>query len=153
MVNYILTRHGYPMIVVRSRKKNAYLEALHRTDLTVGATPSLGAHASKRDAQQFITYFTNLFVEEVTYNIRFLTERGENVWWFDGQRVNFRSDTTTKMLNLMYSEPDITIANLSIQTGVSIASVNKHIKQLADKGYIQRSEKDNTWRLVITPSL
>ncbi|MDO4930303.1 MAG: Fic family protein, partial [Bacteroidales bacterium] len=33
MVNYILTRHGYPMIVVRSRKKNEYLEALHKTDL------------------------------------------------------------------------------------------------------------------------
>lgn len=48
MVNYILSRHGYPMIVVRSRKKNEYLEALHKTDLTVGATPSLGAHASKR---------------------------------------------------------------------------------------------------------
>ena len=28
MVNFILTRHDYPMIVVRSRKKNEYLEAL-----------------------------------------------------------------------------------------------------------------------------
>ena len=38
MANYILSRHGYPMIVVRSRKKNEYLEALHKTDLTVGST-------------------------------------------------------------------------------------------------------------------
>ena len=84
MVNYILSRHNYPMIVVRSRKKQQYLEALHNTDLTVGAVPSDGAHASKREIQRFLTYFTNLFVEEVSYNIRFLTERGENVWWFDG---------------------------------------------------------------------
>ncbi len=29
-----------------------------------------------------------MFVEEVTYNIRFLTERGDNVWWLDGERRN-----------------------------------------------------------------
>ena len=32
MVNFILTRHDYPMIVVRSRKKSEYLEALHQAD-------------------------------------------------------------------------------------------------------------------------
>ena len=46
MVNYILSRHGYPMIVVRSRLKQDYLEALHRADLIVGSTPADGAHAS-----------------------------------------------------------------------------------------------------------
>ncbi len=153
MVNYILSRHDYPMIVVRSRKKNEYLEALHKTDLTVGATPSLGAHASKRDIQQFITYFTNLFVEEVDYNIRFLTERGDKIWWFDGERVTFRADTTSKILNLMFAYPDITIAKLSEEVGISVAATNKQIKQLIRKGYIQRSEKDGTWILIITPSI
>ena len=152
MVNYILFRHGYPMIVVRSRKKNEYLEALRKTDLTVGTTPSLGAHASKRDIQQFLTYFTNLFVEEVTYSIRFLTERGDNVWWFDGERINFRADTTSKILCLMNSSPDITIAKLSETVGINVAAVNKQIKQLTNKGYIQRSANGN-WRLIVTPSL
>lgn len=152
MVNYILSRHHYPMIVVRSRKKNEYLEALHKTDLTVGATPSPGAHASKRDMQQFLTYFTNLFVEEVTYNIRFLTERGDNVWWFDGERIKFRSDTTSRILNLIYAEPDVTIVSLSEHVGVNVAAINKHIKQLVSKGYIQRSQKGD-WRLIITPSI
>lgn len=153
MVNYILSRHGYPMIVVRSRKKNEYLEALHKTDLTVGATPSLGAHASKRSIQQFLTYFTNLFVEEVSFNIRFLTERGENVWWFDGERVTFRTNTTSRILNLMYASPDITIARLSEEAGVNVAAVNKHIRQLVSKGYIQRSAGNGDWRLIITPSV
>jgi len=152
MANYILSRHDYPMIVVRSRKKNEYLEALHKTDLTVGATPSLGAHASKRDIQQFLTYFTNLFVEEVTYNIRFLSERGAGVWWFDGERVKFRSDTTSKILNLLYAHPDATIANMSEHVGVNVAAINKQIKQLASKGYIQRAQNGD-WRLVITPSI
>jgi len=153
MVNYILTRHDYPMIVVRSRKKNEYLEALHKTDLTVGSTPSDGAHASKRDIQQFLTYFKNLFAEELTYDIRFLTERGENVWWFDGERVKFRSDSTSKILNLMYAIPDITIQKLSDEVGINVTATNKQIKQLTQKGYIQRTEKDGTWRLIITPSI
>lgn len=152
MVNYILIRHGYPMIVVRSRKKNEYLEALHKTDLTVGSTPSLGAHASKREIQQFMTYFSKLFVEEVAYDISFLTERGENVWWFDGERISFRTATTSKLLNLMYAHPDITIARLSEEIGVNVAAINKHIKRLTVNGYIQRSEKDGTWKLIITPS-
>lgn len=153
MANYILSRHGYPMIVVRSRKKNDYLEALHKTDLTVGASPSLGAHASKRDIQQFLTYFTKLFVEEVTYNIRFLTERGDNVWWFDGERVIFRSNSTSKILNLMSAIPDITIQKLSDEVGINVAAINKQLKQLTTKGFIQRVEKDGTWRLIITPSI
>ena len=153
MVNYILTRHDYPMIVVRSRKKNEYLEALHKTDLTVGATPSLGAHASKRDIQQFLTYFTNLFVEEVAYNIRFITERGDKVWWFDGERISFRAETTSKMLNLMLAHPDMTIPKLSEELGINLTSVNKQIKQLMTKGYILRAEKSGDWRLIITPSI
>ena len=153
MVNYILTRHDYPMIVVRSRKKKQYIEALHRTDLTVGASPSLGAHASKRDIQQFLTYFTNLFIEEVSYNIQFLTERGDNIWWFDGERVKFRSATTSIILNRMYEQPYSTIPQLADAAGISLTAVNKQLRLLTEKGYIARTEKDNSWRLIITPSL
>ena len=153
MVNYILTRHDYPMIVVRSRKKKQYIEALHRTDLTVGAAPSLGAHASKRDIQHFLTYFTNLFIEEVSYNIQFLTERGDNIWWFDGERVKFRSATTSVILNRMYEQPYSTIPQLADAAGISLTAVNKQLRLLTEKGYIARTEKDNSWRLIITPSL
>ena len=153
MVNYILTRHDYPMIVVRSRKKKEYLEALHRTDLTVGAAPSLGAHASKRDIQLFLTYFTNLFIDEVSYDIHFLTERGDNVWWFDGERVKFRSATTSVILNRMYEQPNSTIPQLAEAAGISLTAVNKQLRLLTEKGYIARTEKDNSWRLIITPSV
>ena len=153
MVNYILTRHDYPMIVVRSRKKKEYLEALHRTDLTVGAAPSLGAHASKRDIQQFLTYFRNLFIDEVSYYIQFLTERGDNVWWFDGERVKFRSATTGIILNRMYEQPNSTIPQLAEAAGISLTAVNKQLRLLKEKGYVTRTEKDNSWRLIITPSV
>ena len=59
MVNYILTRHNYPMIVVRSRKKSEYLEALHQADLEVGPVPSDGAHADIKDIRPFLKYFND----------------------------------------------------------------------------------------------
>lgn len=141
------------MIVVRSRKKKEYLDALHNTDLKVGAAPSLGAHASKRDIQQFLTYFSKLFIEEVSYDIKFLTERGENVWWFDGERIKFRSATTSVILNHMYDYPNCTISQLAEVAGISLTAVNKQLRLLSDKGYIARSEKDNSWRIIITPSM
>lgn len=52
----------------------------------------------------------------------------------------------------MYAQPDITIVSLSEQTGVSVASVNKYIKQLTQNGYIRRNEQGN-WHLIITPSI
>ena len=54
MVNFILSRHGLPMIVVRSRKKQDYLEALHQADLIVGKVPSDGAHATIKDIRPFV---------------------------------------------------------------------------------------------------
>lgn len=86
-------------------------------------------------------------------DIRFLTERGDNVWWFDGERVIFRSNSTSKILNLMYAIPDITIQKLSDEVGINVAAINKQLKQLTTKGFIQRVEKDGTWRLIITPSI
>ena len=122
-------------------------------DLKVGAAPSLGARASKRDIQQFLTYFTNLFIDEVSYYIQFLTERGDNVWWFDGERVKFRSATTSIMLNRMYEQPNSTSPQLAGAAGIGLTGVKKQLRLLTEKGYITRTEKDNSWRLIITPSV
>ncbi len=56
LVNYILLRHGYPMIVVRTADKNAYLDALDKCDEATGPVPSDGAHASLEDIKPFVSY-------------------------------------------------------------------------------------------------
>lgn len=63
IVNFILARHDYPMVVVRSRKKKDYLEALHQADLVVGPVPSDGSHASLRDARHFVNWFRKMMTE------------------------------------------------------------------------------------------
>lgn len=91
LVNYILSRHGYPMVVVRSRKKQEYLEALHQADLRVGPVPSDGACATLDQIKPFHSYFTRLVTDEIKHTIDFLTARDQATWWFDGERITFNS--------------------------------------------------------------
>ena len=150
MVNYILARHNYPMIVVRSRKKNEYLEALHQTDLDVGPVPSDGAHADIKDIRPFLKYFNSLVAEEVYNDVLFLSERNENVWWYDGERISFRTPNYSKILDAMRTQPVLTLADMKEVTGLSIAAVQKLLNQLIAKNYVERGDKDGAWRVFLT---
>lgn len=150
MVNYILCRHDYPMIVVRSRKKSEYLEALHQADLAVGPVPNDGAHADLRDIKPFMKYFNELVATEVYNDVQFVSERDENVWWYDGERIQFRTPNYTKILNAMLSQPSLTLADMREVTGISIAAIQKLLDQLTAKKYVERADKDGSWRVFLT---
>lgn len=153
MVNYILSRHGWPMIVVRSRNKHSYLEALHQADLIVGPSPSDGAQASLREIRHFHTYFTNLVKTEIQADIDFITKASENVWWYDGQIVTFRSANTTKILMALQETPAITYNELTKIIGINTSAIQKQIGNLLSKGYIQRRDSDKQWHVLITPTI
>lgn len=150
MTNFILTRHNYPMVVVRSRKKSEYLEALHQTDLEVGPVPSDGAHAEIKDIRPFLKYFRDLVATEVYNDVLFISERNENVWWYDGERIAFRTSNYTKILNAMQTEPTLTLADMKEITGISITAIQKLLDQLIQKKYVERGDKDGSWRVFIT---
>ena len=150
MVNFILTRHDYPMIVVRSRKKSEYLEALHQADIDVGPLPSDGAHAEIKNIRPFLKYFYDLVANEVYNDVLFLSEKNENVWWYDGERIVFRTPNYTKILNAMRTEPTLKLADMREITGISIAAIQKLLDQLIKKKYVERGEKDGSWRVFVT---
>lgn len=153
MVNYILARHDWPMIVVRSRIKQDYLEALHQSDIEIGGTPSDGAHATLLQVGKFLRFFKSIVAEELKYTIDFLSETSEKVWWYDGQKIVFRSDSTPLLLIAMRQNPDITIEGLARKASISVAAVNKQLRQLTKRGYIQRSEKDGSWHVFASQSI
>ena len=153
LVNYILARHGWPMIVVRSRNKSKYLEALHQADLVVGPQPSKGANASLRSAGKFITYFKSLVEEELKYDIAFAKETSEKVWWFDGQKIKFKSISGPSVLEEINSHPDITIDEISKKIGIVPRAVKRLLSSMVDKGYIQRSDRDGSWYVFATQSV
>ena len=138
------------MIVVRSRKKSDYLEALHQADLEVGPVPSDGAHADIKDIRPFLKYFNDLVATEVYNDVLFVSENNENVWWYDGERIVFRTPNYTKILNAMRTEPTLTLADMREITGISIAAIQKLLDQLIQKKYVERGEKDGSWRVFVT---
>ncbi len=152
IVNFILARHDYPMIVIRSRGKKEYLEALHQADLEVGREPGTGAHAPLDRIRPFSKYFTSLVAEEIYNDVRFITEPDENVWWYDGQRIEFRTPNYAKILRIMQGQPSVTIEGLKEELGINKSAVQRLLGSLKEKGYIEPTG-DGGWRVLITPSL
>lgn len=77
IVNYILAKHGYPMIVVRSDDKTNYLTALHQCDIAVGDIPSNGAHASFEQIIPFVDYLSSCLERALTISIK--AAKGESI--------------------------------------------------------------------------
>ena len=151
MVNYILSRHGLPMIVVRSRLKKEYLDALHRADLIVGAVPSDGVKASLKSIRPFHKYMVELITHEVENDILFVTEKDENVWWYDGERISFRTPTSGKILRELQIEPKATLSYLQNEIGINRSALQKMLQSLQKNGYIEKDDS-GFWRVFITPS-
>ena len=70
LVNFILTRHHYPMIVVKSADKENYLNALSACDGFVGTSPSKGAHADISKIGPFVAYIEKCMERALTTCIR-----------------------------------------------------------------------------------
>ena len=77
LVNYILHRHSYPMIVVKSADKTNYLTALNLCDLSVGPVPADGAHASIEQVMPFVNYLSDCLERALLISIK--AARGENI--------------------------------------------------------------------------
>lgn len=147
LVNYILSRHGWPMIVVRSRIKQAYIEALHQTDLVVGDNPGDGAYATLAQIRPFLYFFKRLVSDELSNDIDFVTHNGTDVWWYDGERIKFRSPNALRLMEFIQQNPYATYMEISGALGINMSAVQKLIKRMTEKGYIGRSEKDGNWHV------
>lgn len=101
LVNYILTRHGYPMIVVRSKDKENYLTALNRCDVAVGPTPSDGAHAGLEQLAPFVGYMSKCVERALIVGIR--AAHGENIEdaddWKKNLKLKYRDKLNKPALN------------------------------------------------------
>lgn len=77
LVNYILRRHNYPMIVVKTKNKQHYLNALNQCDITVGMVPSVGAHAEIEQLTPFVNYMESCLISALNTCIK--AAKGESI--------------------------------------------------------------------------
>lgn len=101
IVNYILYRHGYPMIVVKSADKDKYLTALNRCDVAVGPVPSDGAQAELSQIVPFVEYLGKCL--ERALNISIKAAKGEDIEDTDDWRKNLKLKYRDKI-----NKPEVT---------------------------------------------
>jgi Fic family protein len=144
LMNFILLRHGYPMIVIRSKNKKTYLEALGKADKNVGPVPSDGANATLEQAQDFVNYITKQVEQTLEDDMNFLQEKKDAVWWFDGEFVTFKNESTIQLLKLLTDNPKMSVRSLAQALDISKSAVQKQLKLLQEKGYILKTTNNNT---------
>lgn len=151
LVNYILIRHNYPMIVIQSKKKSAYLQALSMADKNSGVVPSNGAHASLEEIRPFAEYMEKVMASELSQNVAFIREKSENVWWYNGEFVTLKNDNTLKLLSLLNKTPNITVRELAEKLPINKSAVQKQLAGLQRNGYITRigNARTGEWKVVI----
>ena len=121
--------------------------------VVVGSTPSAGAHAKISQIKRFAKYFNGLVEKELKYYIDFATETSEKVWWYDGSKIVFRSESSNKLLHAMQENPYITTEELSKEADIVVTAVKKQLRAMIEKGYIQRRDNDNSWHVFATSSI
>lgn len=77
LVNYILMRHGYPMVIVQSKDKENYLNVLHKCDIEVGLNPSDGANAQLEQVEPFIEYMEGIARHALEISVK--AAKGESI--------------------------------------------------------------------------
>ena len=50
----------------------------------------------------------------------------------------------------MITEPTLTLADMKEVTGISVTAIQKLLDQLIQKNYVERGEKDGSWRVFVT---
>ena len=129
------------------------VKSLHQADLIVGKVPSDGAHATVNDIAPFVQYFQGIVANEIYHDYLFVTHKDENVWWYDGEMIEFRTPNYAKILRMMQMRPALTQEDMRNELGISLTAVRKLVGQLTEKNYVERNTKDGSWRVIITPSM
>lgn len=77
LVNFVLFRHGYPMLIVQTKDKNNYLRTLNRCDVAVGLEPVQGANASLDKIRPFVDYLEKELIHSLEICIK--AAKGESI--------------------------------------------------------------------------
>lgn len=153
MVNFILARYGFPMIVVPSKTKEDYLTALNRCEVAVGPVPSDGAHASIEQVLPFVEYFENLLIKEMQNDMAIVGGGNISQWWYNGELVKFENENIDQILAAISTDSKISVRSLSEQIGINKSAIQRHLKNLQEKGYLVRlgsSTKGGEWHIALT---
>lgn len=142
LVNYVLLRHDYPMIAIRTADKQNYLRILHLCDVEAGLMPSDGANATVKQIMPFVDYIGRIVEDTLQYDLNVIAGRGGGAigsqWWCNGEPIIIKNESQTIILETMIAKPTASIAQMAQLVGINYSAVQRHIDSLRRKGYLER---------------
>lgn len=142
LVNFVLHRYGYPMIVISSDDKFNYLRILHQCDVEVGFIPSDGASASLVKIEPFVGYI--LQETERALKICIKAAKGENIEEegdFEKKVALLKRKTENKRIEKSSKNVKMAIVQF-FRLGKLIEEKLYSIIPLFDRFYIRWEERD-----------
>ena len=70
-----------------------------------------------------------------------------DTWWYDGQKISFRSGNGGRLLGLMRDKPFATFSEMSDYLAVNRSAVQKQVEGFRKKGYVDRRD-DGSWHVL-----
>ncbi|MDR1595149.1 MAG: Fic family protein [Prevotellaceae bacterium] len=155
LVNYILLRHGYPMIVIPSADRRYYLDALGKCDAATGKEPFNGVNATIEQTIAFVDFISFYVERKLTFALQLY--RGEITEIIETNKkdigtVNGTVNDTVSMriLNIIETKPGITVNEIVGLTGISRRTVIRRLNTLKSYNRIERigSDKTGSWKII-----
>jgi Fic family protein len=174
LVNYILHRHGYPMIVVPTTDRNNYLEILNKCDKLTGTIPFDGVNASLEQLKPFVDYIANLVEKKLLLAISFA--KGEIKSFLESDVVEISYDNQNDknkerdsvvenvaendpenmiakrqklIVNFMRMNNKISATEIAGLLKTNSRTIQRDIQQLQSEGIIERigGDRGGYWRI------
>ena len=159
IVNYILSRHNYPMIVIRTDDRNNYLDSLRRCDMLTGKIPFDGANATVEQVKPFTDYIAKVLEKKLEAIIKYvkgeivdLVEVKDNTIKIETDvsvNVSVNVSVKNKIKEIIAQNPHLSAKEMAKIISVSQRTIHRNIESLKNENLIERvgSSKTGYWKV------
>ena len=162
LVNYILLRHNYPMVVIPTADRKKYLNTLSLCDENTGKEPSNGANATLEQINPFYGYIYAFVVKKLDFSVQMIKGLVSDISETDEEQqkqpivtdsvsvnVSVNVSAKEKVIDIITQMPAITVKELSKMLSVTERTIYRQIETLKTENKIERvgSDKAGYWRV------
>jgi Fic family protein len=169
LVNYILHRHDYPMVVIPTADRVNYLNVLAKCDKITGASPFDGANATIEQVKPFVDYIAAFLERKLNLVISFAKEeiREFSESYTVNNEPNKNADNQDNKNNIGGNEPNddtnsvvenfadkrqklilrfikmnnkVSREEIAKLLKASLSTIKRDFKQMQDEGIIERMD-------------
>jgi Fic family protein len=166
LVNYILLRHNYPMMVIPTADRKNYLNALSQCDKNTGKEPYNRATATFEQIKPFYDYIQFFVVRKLNFAIQLIQGSISDISETDEKQlkepilsdnvsinVSINNDDNVsiknRIIDMVIQMPSITVKELAKILSVTERTIHRQIEILKAENKMERvgSDKTGYWKI------